>query len=324
MADEKKRLPYEYAVKAMAYAGVSLGEIKDVLKKAYFALPPKGDGALRSIAAKYRAQARTLHPNFCLSESDIQASEVDPIFTWARTFDDVRKHPDAVFVERMAQKMKNVALRIILDTMIYLDFDDATIAGELPYCYDAPPISMDSDEVAFYRYFFWNNTEMLPVDWRYYYSIMDHNFKLAQNVDRLLNSSRRVAMFEAGLSMESDHIAMGRRVGERCLIEAEKASGSDNQKTKMWLAANKWTDTLLKLKEASSGSSQSATDAMFKELRLISDRDLNTDPVPIDQIEGEVSKDYESSEQLKAVLDAESTRFIGYDAGEKPDAKNKE
>lgn len=324
MDSEKHRFPYEHAVKAMAYAGLSLDEIRDVLKRAYFAVPPKGDGSLRSIVAKHRAAARTLHDNFCLSEGDIEDSCIDPIFTWARTFDDIRRHPSAIFAERMMQKMKNITLRIIIDTMIYLGFDDDKIVNEFPFCYDAPSIPIDREEVAFYRYFFWNDDEMLPADWRWYYTLMDPKSKLAQNLDRLLNSSRRMALYEAGLSMDEDHIAMGKRVGERCIIESSEVSPSESPYVKnlCWNTAKNWLMALMKIKEMEGSTSHSDIDERFKALRLISDKNASTDPVPISQIKGDASEDFESNEQLEAVLNAEATKFANYNAGEKPDVKS--
>lgn len=305
------QLPFERAVKAFAYAGFNYEKTRSFLHGMQFFFPLKGTGSLRSLWGTFHKEALQHSPTLCFKSEVIAAEGVDPLFTWAILQNDWRKSPKGIFVERVMEEIRDMNLRKMVESLLYLGYKEEEVQSSIWACHKGPVARWDVERIDFYRKFFWDASSMLAPDWEEYFSHIDYKTKVGRHIAILAGAETATdLLYELKLPLGISEDRILARTFERCFMKGE---GSQESKDIALFA-----DRLAKLSKAlldrSSGSR--VDDEIAATLKRLNVKDAPGDqslkPISVEDLNAQFSF-FTDDTQSESVLEAEHDGFASFD-----------
>ena len=250
-------VPYHRTIKAAAYAGKSIGDLRRVLEYAILEYPiEKDDNTIKRLHLSLRSAARNLNPDFEFSDEDCVDHEIDAMYHHMVAGGRRGLSEKADFVCKVLIDCRDLMLRQMVDTLLFIGEFDPAIIEERIYTNTVVPTTIwTAQEIGFYRDYFWDTTVMGNCDWQRYRSW----FRTMRGIDKPAPKLKHVGEFHpandraslllrarlnSGIS-DSAMLSQAKDIIHWCLTK-ERNNGDADRIARLSAALNKTINTSVK------------------------------------------------------------------------------
>lgn len=239
----KLTLPYQHALKAFAYSGITLNQALAVLADMKFLLPPMPNKALIKIYDKHRRLAKAINSEFMLPPHKISELGIDPFYSWAQSRDNPGICETTRYANKIVEEAKQKTLRKMVDILLFLRKPPEEIAQILYRASTAykPILAWGEKEISDYKKFFWNIDAMSITDWQRYicWHYDEERVNELEYIAELLVKDTDDLLFDAGLPLAMDVDEMAEIMMRECYMRFRTAmKGSEIKEPDEGMAFN--------------------------------------------------------------------------------------